>query len=100
MIAGSNTTFTGVASIVSLRALRVSMPAFSTATVVKWCSALGGSPTAQGAQGSKAVMVQDGGRWEVGGDIVRQSASGIIWQGLTWPGSDYTPGNPNPEYRG
>ena len=61
MIAASNTAFTGVNSTMSLEAVRVFMPVFSTTVVVEQFETLGGMSPA--AQGSGVVMAQCSRRW-------------------------------------
>ena len=63
----SNTAFTGATSMVSLKAVRASMSAFSIVAVAGWYSTLVGEPPT--AQGSRVVMILGGGRWEVGGEM-------------------------------
>ena len=59
-IADSNTAFTGVASMVFLKAARVSMSVLSIVVIVEWDST---SPTAQGWE---VVVIRDGGRQGIG----------------------------------
>lgn len=72
-ITDSNTAFTGVASTMSLKAVRVSISAFSTAVVAERDpTSEYASPT---AQASEMVMMWGSGRWgdgrrAVGGRIV------------------------------
>ena len=62
----SNTAFTGATSTISLKAMRVSMSAFSIVVVARRDSILGGEPPV--AQGSTVVItLRGGGQWEVGG---------------------------------
>ena len=65
-ITDSNTAFTGVGWMVSLKAARVSMSALSLAVVTEWSSTLGVSPT---AKGSEAAIVWGGGRWKSGARV-------------------------------
>ena len=67
-ITDSNTAFTGMDSMVSLKAVRVSMSAFSAAVVVSCCATfVGMSPT---AQGPGMVMTRCSGRWGSEDDTV------------------------------
>ena len=62
-ITDSNIAFTGIDSTISLKVVRVSISAFSTAVVVSCCASfVGMSPT---AQGPGVAMMQCGGRWGI-----------------------------------
>jgi len=73
-ITDSNTTLIGMISIASLATVRDSIPAFNAAAASEWDLVLRGMFST--VQDSKVVVIQDGGRWGVGGTRERKRAVG------------------------